>query len=195
MPSTRPIADAAGPGRCLLGRHLRDSLGEREDALGDVVDVEADARVLDGDIHRPELLDAVGSGDASATVVNIWATWCQPCTEEFPDLLRLSRNYRGRGVRLVLVSADFDDSLASVKDYLAGQGVDFVSYLKSGDDMEFIDRLEPRWTGALPATFLYDGGGSLRDFWEGKASYETMEGRLQAVLGAEERPPGIEEDS
>ena len=46
-----------------------------------------------------------------------------------------------------------------------------VSYLKTGDDMEFIDRLEPRWTGALPATFIYDGGGSLRDFWEGKASY------------------------
>jgi thiol-disulfide isomerase/thioredoxin len=142
-----------------------------------------------------ELLETVRDGEASATVVNIWATWCQPCIEEFPDLLRLSRDYRERGVRLVLVSADFDDSLPSVKDYLANQGVDFVSYLKKGDDMEFIDRLEPRWSGALPATFIYDSGGSLRDFWEGKASYETMAGRLQAVLGAAGRPPGTEEDS
>ena len=37
-----------------------------------------------------ELAAIVKSGGAQATLVNVWATWCQPCREEFPDLVRLS---------------------------------------------------------------------------------------------------------
>jgi thiol-disulfide isomerase/thioredoxin len=117
-------------------------------------------------------------------VVNVWATWCTPCREEFPDLLRLHRAYRERGLRLILVSADFEDRVDEVRGFLDREGVDFETFLKTGDDMHFIDRLDPKWSGALPATFVYDGRGALRNFHEGRTSYAELEPLVTAAMSA-----------
>ena len=115
-------------------------------------------------------------------VANVWATWCTPCREEFPDLMRLHREYGSRGLRLVLVSADFEDQAKQARRFLAQQGVDFRSFLKTGNDMEFINGMDPRWTGALPATFVYDGGGRLRDFHEGRTTFAALESLVVAIM-------------
>jgi thiol-disulfide isomerase/thioredoxin len=131
-----------------------------------------------------ELRAAIAAPGASAVLVNVWATWCLPCRKEFPDLLRAAAEYRGRGLRLVLVSADFEDNADAARAFLARHGVDFPSYLKTGADMEFIDALSPQWSGALPATFIYDGAGALRDSWEGETPYESFAARIRAVVEA-----------
>ena len=130
------------------------------------------------------VLEEVGKPGARVVLVNVWATWCAPCREELPDLVRLGREYRGRGLRLVLVSADFDDAAPAARKFLAKQGVDFPTFIKNGDDMEFINAMDPAWTGALPATFLYDGTGRRLRFWEGRQTYRTLERAARAVLGA-----------
>jgi thiol-disulfide isomerase/thioredoxin len=128
------------------------------------------------------LIAAVREGDAPVTLVNVWATWCGPCREEFPDIVRLERDYRDRGLRVLFVSADFDDQLAETKQFLARHGVDAPSYIKTGDDMQFIDAMDKRWSGALPATFIYDRAGKLRTFREGKASYAFFEHEVLRLL-------------
>ena len=117
-------------------------------------------------------------------LVNVWATWCLPCREEFPDLLKLRRALAGRGFDLVLVSADFDKQLPQVRSFLARQGVDFTTYLKNESDMPFINGLNPAWSGSLPATFVYDRSGTLRDFWEGRAAYDELLAKLNRTLGS-----------
>jgi thiol-disulfide isomerase/thioredoxin len=135
-----------------------------------------------------QVLTAVREPGASVVVVNVWATWCIPCREEFPDLLRLRRSYRDRGLRLVLVSGDFSSERDAALGFLAEQGVDFPTYLKEGDDMEFINALDRRWSGALPATFVYDSSGMLQHFREGKTSYADFETMVQGVLAQGSRP-------
>ncbi len=131
-----------------------------------------------------DLLQLVRAPGAKAVVVNVWATWCVPCREELPDLLRVEREYRSRGLRLLLVSADLDSSAGAARVFLARHGVAFQTYLKTGADMEFIDGLSPKWSGALPATFVFDGGGTLRDFWEGKATYDTFAAKVRGLIEA-----------
>jgi len=135
-----------------------------------------------------QILDAVRAPGARVVLLNVWATWCTPCREEFPDLLRIERDYRQRGLRLVLVSGDFDTELPAVKKFLAAHGVAFLTYLKQGDDMRFIDGLDPRWTGALPATLLYDGAGRRLWFHEGKTTYDTLKTRIGEALNASGAP-------
>ena len=62
----------------------------------------------------PAILAAVKAPGAQAVLVNVWATWCEPCREEMPDLVRFYRDHRAEGLRLVLISADDDDQRAEV---------------------------------------------------------------------------------
>jgi thiol-disulfide isomerase/thioredoxin len=123
---------------------------------------------------------------ARAVLVNVYATWCEPCRKEFPDLVKLKHNYHVKGLRVLFVSADDEENLPAVKKFLAKQSVNFQTYLKAEKDMEFINGLEPRWDGSLPATLLYDGAGKQRDFWVGMKDYKTLEEKLKPIL--EEKP-------
>jgi thiol-disulfide isomerase/thioredoxin len=133
-------------------------------------------------VTAAQVAGVVAGARGKVVLLNVWATWCNPCREEFPHLVRLQREQGARGFELVLVSADFDNQLPQVTEFLAGQGVDFRSYRKVGSDNDFINGLDPRWSGALPATFVYDRSGTLRDFWEGDLSYEGFLERLAPWL-------------
>ena len=133
-------------------------------------------------VTAADLLKSVRASGASAVLVNLWATWCDPCREEFPDLVRLERKYRSRGLRVLFVSADDRDDAAAVEKFLADQGVDFPAYVKAEKDQPFIDHLEKRWSGALPATLLFDGGGRQRGFWEGPVRMGELEREIVEVL-------------
>ncbi len=139
----------------------------------------------------PAEVSAIGRAPgASATLLNVWATWCVPCRQEFPDLVRLGRAYRGQGLRLALVSADFDS--AAARTFLRRQGVTGPAWLKTGGDQAFIDALDRRWTGSLPATFVYDRHGRLVEFWEGRADYSRMETAVRRALAAGVKVPSKE---
>jgi thiol-disulfide isomerase/thioredoxin len=132
------------------------------------------------------VLAEVRKPGAAATLVNVWATWCSPCREEFPDLLHVARELAPQGLRLVLVSVDFPESEADTQKFLTSQGVDFPTFVRTGKDEAFVDGLEPQWSGSIPATFLYDAEGRLVKFWEGKASYPVIKKRALKALEPKE---------
>lgn len=126
---------------------------------------------------------------AAATVVNFWATWCAPCKEEFPDLLAVGRTYAPRGVALHFVSLDFPSEGEAARAFLAEQGAPTPSYLRAGKDDAFITAVNPRWSGALPATSIFDRDGRIRYFFEGKITRERLSEALDALLTVEEESP------
>ena len=91
----------------------------------------------------PAILAAVKAPGAQAVLVNVWATWCEPCREEMPDLVRFYRDHRAEGLRLVLISADDDDQRDVVARVRGGLGFDGPAFIKRGNDMTFIDALDP----------------------------------------------------
>jgi thiol-disulfide isomerase/thioredoxin len=131
-----------------------------------------------------DVLEAARQPGARATLVNVWATWCAPCRDEFPDLVRLQRSYADRGLRVLFVSGDFADARPHVEAFLLQHGVSGRTFIKDQSDQEFIDTLDARWSGALPATFVFGADGSVRDFWEGSATYEELERRIAPALAA-----------
>jgi thiol-disulfide isomerase/thioredoxin len=121
------------------------------------------------------LLQAVKKPGARAVLLNVWASWCEPCRAEMADVLRFVRAHRRAGLRLVLVSADDESDRESVVRFLAKQGVDFPTWLKRGDDMEFINSIDAEWSGTLPASFLFDGQGRVHRKWYGEVTLQELD--------------------
>jgi thiol-disulfide isomerase/thioredoxin len=116
-------------------------------------------------------------------LVDFWATWCEPCREEFPALVRLHQNYRGRGLSVVAISMDEPESVPAVEQFLNSQGAQFGSYRHHFHDfVALVDSINPRWGGGIPATFLYDPQGKLVDSWQGPTSYAELERTVRPLL-------------
>jgi thiol-disulfide isomerase/thioredoxin len=114
-------------------------------------------------VDEARLKQLVGEFEGKVVVLNFWATWCTPCMKEFPDLLRLRKTYRDRGLRLIFVSADDPKKpLTQVSAFLRRMKVDFPTYIKkTTDDEVFINSVFGGWSGAIPATFIYNRQGKL----------------------------------
>lgn len=115
-------------------------------------------------------------------VVNFWATWCKPCVEELHHFEELYQNYKDKKVRLILVSLDFEDKIKSnlipyiIKKDLKGE----VIVLRQKSMNTWIDQIDPSWSGALPATIIYNK--NKRAFYEQSFDYKQLETALQEIL-------------
>jgi thiol-disulfide isomerase/thioredoxin len=126
----------------------------------------------------------LGEWDGRLVLVNFWATWCVPCREEFPDLLKLEKAYRARGLSVVGVSTDLAKDLPSVEKFLASAKPEFANYRKKsgGDDQVFIEAVDPKWGGELPFSVVYGPDGKKAKVLSGKQSYASFEKAVAGLL-------------
>lgn len=96
-------------------------------------------------------------------LVNFWATWCVPCREEFPDLVKIDEEFEGRDdFEFITVSLDDISELdKNVPDFLSEMSAARMpAYLLDAKDPEAVIALvDKTWRGELPATFLFGRGG------------------------------------
>ena len=97
------------------------------------------------------------------SLVNLWATWCGPCTEEMPQLELLSRELGKAGVDLVGVSVDVD-TVKNVPSYLRSRQITYPVYTT---DEAGMDALYPRGEATVPLTVLLDGKGRVVEIYSG----------------------------
>lgn len=116
-------------------------------------------------------------------LVNFWATWCEPCRDEFPMLNELTRAYGPRGLQVMGVSLDEDVDINLVRRFLARMNPVFSNFRKKpGKDQEFINGVHAKWSGALPATFFYDREGRLIATLVGEHARPEFEKVIQQLL-------------
>jgi len=95
-------------------------------------------------------------------LINVWATWCGPCTIEFPDFITIDRMYRGRDFELVTISTDRPERQEKVQSFLKDQQASNKNYIFSGSDIyQLIEAVDPDWKGALPYTLMVEPGGKI----------------------------------
>jgi peroxiredoxin len=95
-------------------------------------------------------------------LVNFWATWCAPCTAEFPDLQNTFRMYRKRPFELVTVSINYPDEDRGVRRFLEGQHASSRNFLNSlMDPYELMKAFDKEWTGTVPYSMVIGPGGKV----------------------------------
>ena len=118
----------------------------------------------------------LNSNTDTTYIVNFWATWCGPCVEELPYFEQLNRNFAGQKVRIVLVSMDFvQDKNKRVVPFVERMDLkNTVWLLNEPDANSWIERIDPGWSGALPATLILNASHKKRAFYEKSLNYETL---------------------
>lgn len=118
--------------------------------------------------------------DADTTyVVNFWATWCGPCVAELPYFEELNALYQDQAFKQVLVSIDDPKKLESkVIPFLEKNNIKSrVVLLADGKANNWIDRVDPSWSGAIPITIILRGDQKLfyeQDFHSTEEIEEEM---------------------
>ena len=126
-------------------------------------------------------------------LVNFWATWCQPCHEEYPMINELARQYAPQGLVVLGISFDEDAEITLVRHFLARHKPVFLNYRKRpGNEEAFLKAVHPKWSGTLPATFFFSRDGRERTHLTGPHSRAEFENAIRAVLetGAGTDSPG-----
>ncbi len=147
-------------------------------------------RVATDDTARLEHLDQAGlkklihERHGKALFINVWATWCQPCVEEFPDVVKLADDLRGKDIDFVGVSGDdFDDEASKVIPFVQKEKADFKFYIAKLDGEDaFINTFDRQWGGGIPATFTYDRHGRLQAMLVGKQTFLKLKAAAEKAL-------------
>jgi len=114
-------------------------------------------------------------------VINFWATWCGPCRKELPDLELIHQHFSDQKVKVLLVSLDFPDQRdKGLKQFLVTNNITAqVLLLNDPDANAWIDKVDPAWTGSLPATLIYKGSDRL--FFEKQLSYQDISHSIHSL--------------
>jgi len=113
-------------------------------------------------IDVPGAAELVKNHTDRLRLINVWATWCGPCTAEFPELVTINRMYRDRGFELVSISMDDTVNTSKALLFLQHQQASSPNYIFTGDDKyKLIDALDPKCQGALPYSMLVEPGGKI----------------------------------
>jgi len=112
-------------------------------------------------------------------VVNFWATWCAPCLKELPLLEKLHEERKDVHVRLVSLDLDLDPNADKVRNFVQRRKLKAeVIMLDEKDPNTWINKVDKRWSGAIPATLVINKQNGKSKFVEG----QLHEGDLEKLI-------------
>ena len=142
----------------------------------------------------PKVIDAQGYQDLVAQyrgkplLVTFWATWCEPCRDEYPMLNELAKQYAPQGLHVVGVNLDDDGDLILMRRFMTRYKPVFPNFRKKkGGESDFVNAVMPGWNGAIPASVFYAKDGRQIGHLVGENNRDTYEAAIRMVLSSGDR--------
>ncbi len=103
------------------------------------------------------------------TIIDFWATWCKPCLKSIPKLVKLSDEFKSKGVNFVGISIDGPRNLAKVRPFARSLGVEYPVLLDTNS--EVMGRLGVQ---AVPSLLIINSENEIVYFHEGYKAGEEI---------------------
>lgn len=118
------------------------------------------------------------------TIFNFWATFCKPCIEEIPHFQEVVKKYDSAGVKLVFISLDLDDAYpAKIQTFAKKRNIyNPITFLDETNADLFCPVVDPKWSGAIPASLFINNKTGYRQFFEDQLSKEQVEKEVLKMI-------------
>jgi thiol-disulfide isomerase/thioredoxin len=129
-------------------------------------------------IKVSKLESLISESTGKVQIFNFWATWCGPCVKEIPFFEATAQTMQEK-INVNLISIDFVEELLKVEKFIERKEITSKVYLL--DDVDYnswIDKVDPSWSGAIPATLIVNPATGKRKFIE----HELQEGELEKLI-------------
>ena len=136
-------------------------------------------------ISMEEIRTLVQRPSERIRLFNVWATWCPPCVDEFPELLAIQSDFREH-LELIAISANTPEEEEDVRAFLERQGASGRNLLFDNDDLHsMVKALDRRWKEILPHTVLVDRTGRIRFRREGRIDEAKLRSEIAKLVDRE----------
>jgi len=126
--------------------------------------------------------------DGKPRLINFWATWCDPCREEFPELVKIDAAYKGKIDFLTVSLDDVGDLVTAVPKFLTQMKATMPAYLLNASDEDAaiaaIAKISSDFQGNLPFTILIKPNGDLAYSHAGKIRPELLNTEINKQISA-----------
>ncbi|HWY11985.1 MAG TPA: TlpA disulfide reductase family protein [Bacteroidia bacterium] len=131
-----------------------------------------------------DLLKRIHNNSDTIYIVNFWATWCKPCIQELPDFESFSRQNKSALVKIILVTMDFKEDLKTkVIPFLEKNKYSSeVVLLDEVNGNDFINKINTKWSGAIPATYFTTKNKKKEELIEKKVNFELLNAAVNDFL-------------
>src|ERR1700682_4205329 len=107
-------------------------------------------------------------------LINLWASWCGPCREETPGLVRLANDYGSRGLAVAGIAVDDGDRAA--REFVRSFHISYPVLFPEGPS-PYVSAMS-----ALPTTFLVDKQGKMAKVYVGAVSQREVRADVDRLL-------------
>ena len=124
-------------------------------------------------------------------LINFWATWCDPCREEFPELVKIDADYKGKIDFITVSLDDLAEINRDVPKFIAEMKSKMPAFLlKTENEETAIASVSKDWQGGLPFTILFNEKGEIAYSRQGKIKPAVLRAEIDKILpkAAEEIP-------
>jgi thiol-disulfide isomerase/thioredoxin len=131
-----------------------------------------------------EIRREIANRKGAPLLVNIWASWCDPCVEELPAIAAVETRFASRGVRVIGVSCDLfvEDNTRALRRKVAGvlskARATYPNFLYEGREDPLLETF--KLPGSIPVSILYDARGEEIRRWEGRLELDEVEQALSS---------------
>ena len=124
-------------------------------------------------------------------LVTFWATWCEPCRDEYPMINDLAKEYAPKGLQVLGVDDDEEGDLILMRRFIARYKPVFPNVRKKrGNDTAFCQAVSPEWNCTMPATFFYSKDGKQIGHFFGAKDRNTFEVAIRTLLAMDSAGAG-----
>lgn len=130
-------------------------------------------------ISFPEFEEMTNEKSDKIRIFNFWATWCAPCVKEMPYFQKVKDE--DPKLDLIFISMDDGRKPERVTTFMERRNISSPVYLLNDVDYnKWIDKVDPSWSGAIPATLFVKPDGS-RFFHEGEVTEEELKEMIKQL--------------